>query len=92
MIDIDKLKEALKEIWNGMANRQGFVKEFKLIETTLTELQRLQAKEIPFKPLKSTDPYIFGVCECGKNFECNVDYNSNYCPVCGKRLDWSDKT
>jgi len=91
MIDIDELKESLKEIWNGMANRQGFVKEFKLIEQALAELERLQKKEVAMKPLKSTNPYVFGVCECGKEFEYYEDNNSEYCPECGKRLDWSER-
>lgn len=35
-------KEALKEIFNGMYNKQGFIKEFEVIEQALTELERLK--------------------------------------------------
>jgi len=35
-------KEALKEIYNGMSNNIGFVKEFKNIEQALTELEELK--------------------------------------------------
>jgi len=35
-------KEALKEIFNGMYNKQGFIKEFKVIEQALTELEDLR--------------------------------------------------
>ena len=35
-------KEALKEIYNGMSNNVGFVKEFKNIEQALTELTELK--------------------------------------------------
>ena len=35
-------KEQLKEIYNGMSNNIGFVKEFKNIEQALTELEELK--------------------------------------------------
>jgi hypothetical protein len=35
-------EEALKEIFNGMYNKQGFIKEFKAIEQALTELEVLK--------------------------------------------------
>lgn len=35
-------KEVLKEIFNGMYNKQGFIKEFEVIEQALNELERLK--------------------------------------------------
>ncbi len=35
-------EEALKEIFNGMYNKQGFIKEFKVIEQALNDLERLK--------------------------------------------------
>ena len=35
-------KEALKEIFNGMYNKQGFINEFKVIEQALNDLERLK--------------------------------------------------
>lgn len=35
-------KEALKEIFNGMYNKQGFINEFKVIEQALNDIERLK--------------------------------------------------
>jgi len=61
------------------------------LEQTLTELERLQKKEIAMK-LKNDK------CQsCGKQFYLNtrswdIDLSvvTAYCPDCGQRLDWSD--
>ena len=39
---MNKELEALKEIFNGMYNNQGFIKEFKVIEKALIELNDLR--------------------------------------------------
>jgi hypothetical protein len=90
MIDIDKLKEALKEIWNGMANRQGFVKEFKLIETALSDLERLQIKEEVKELLnnghwESTDAAGNTYAEGHPYYEEEMkEFRDDYtCPICG---------
>lgn len=35
-------EEALKEIFNGMYNKQGFINEFKVIEQALNDIERLK--------------------------------------------------
>jgi len=96
-------KEALKEIFNGMYNKQGFIKEFKAIEQALTELEELKKRDTPMKVKvneiltkgaehkRYTCPscdYFFGYI-CTTTTECNV-LRDNFCHHCGQRLDWSD--
>lgn len=48
-------KEALKKIFKGMYNKQGFIKEFKAIEQALTELEELKRDVKRFIELTFSD-------------------------------------
>ena len=59
--------------------------EFKLIEQALTELERLQKKEIPMKVNGDTNDW-----GC-KNCDSTIEYQYPRCPYCGQALNWSDE-
>ena len=98
-------KEALKEIYNGMSNNIGFVKEFKNTEQALTELEELKKRDTPMKVKvneiltkdaehkRYTCPscdYFFGYI-CTTTTECNI-LRDNFCHHCGQRLDWNNES
>ena len=57
------------------------------INSALTELDRLQKKEVPMKVIY--DEKLKGYCPiCDRTDMIPYDL---YCPKCGQKLDWSDK-
>lgn len=84
-------KEALREIFNGMYNKQGFIKEFKVIE-------KLVERDTPKKPLlvevsaDNAHHYVCSYCNATINIGGSIAYNkvfNIFCKDCGQRLDWS---
>jgi len=96
MIDIEKIREALENlkgidifidgsIWSYTDT--DYEDDIKLIEKALTELDRLQKKEVPMKVIY--DEKLKGYCPiCDRTDMIPYDL---YCPKCGQKLDWSDK-
>lgn len=57
--------------------------------------EKLQEKETPKKVelmrIKKYDGYDIGICDCGTILDTSLIDKINYCPSCGKRIDWSDE-
>lgn len=34
--------------------------------------------------------YDTAICPCGREFEIDYDEHCDYCPSCGRKLDWSE--
>jgi len=82
MIDIEKVKEALDLAINWKA-MTGQPMADEIIEA-LTELERLQKKEVPMKV--NGDENDWGC----KNCDSTIEHQYPRCPNCGQKLDWSE--
>ena len=100
MIDIAKVREALSTIAYAVLDDNGKIiidyhdEECGIIANALTELERLQKKEVAMKPIKGIDGrddcYDCPVCNSIVH-ETYVSHNNKYCNNCGQKLDWNDE-
>ena len=69
-----------------------FNKNYNDYRNDLKVVQELVDKETPVKPYNQ-HLIDFGLGNCGSCEICNclVNYQMEYCPSCGKKLDWSDE-
>jgi hypothetical protein len=101
MIDIEKVREALKRLRNGYddkyykqftnsAEKQD--EDYNTVLKAITELERLQKKETAMKPV-----WHRGLTPLTDHAKCPNCYNTMttryfaYCESCGQKLDWSDE-
>ena len=87
MIDIEKVRKDFTTIKEEFVNQcDNYIRGEKPLSTldkAISELERLQQKETPMKPLNGD------MCpNCKKPLFGEED---SYCPQCGKHIDWSDK-
>ena len=94
MIDIEKVRGHLGNLW-GQTSMSDVGSKCEL-EKALTELERLQKKEVAMKPIQ-VDPspiaYYAYYCPNCDNFLRYSDNSSkhDYCSKCNQKLDWSDE-
>lgn len=43
-----------------------------------------------YEPTTGELVYDTAICPCGREFEIDYDEHCDYCPSCGRRLDWSE--
>jgi hypothetical protein len=82
MIDIEKLRGHLGNLW-AQTSMSDIGSKSKLDEA-LTELERLQKREVAMKPFKSAT-YICPACSK------KIYPMYQYCIHCCQKLDWSDE-
>ena len=85
MIDIEKTREALHTLYIG--NPNDVEEEYKTVKT---ELERLQQKETPMKPILGINHKGRLDCHC-RNCSRDVLLDEKYCSHCGQALDWSQE-
>jgi predicted SprT family Zn-dependent metalloprotease len=100
MIDIKKAKDIIKSLYIAKSaldvsyDKSGWNNEIKLLEEAINELEKLQERETPMKPLR----YDYGGYQCPSCKGLYVqaresdgsEVNLDYCNDCGQRLDWSE--
>ena len=100
MIDIKKVREALKSRFTGYGDNEMLLcyteEQRNMVKQALTELERLQKKEIPMKPIIKMggmgNTWKIPYCPiCDTNLQSSEKYMFKYCPRCGQKLDWSDE-
>lgn len=84
MIDIEKVKQELQKYISEYGMDYYASSHFHLTSEAITELERLQKREMPYKPQMTDSGYY--ACKCTQRMYL-VGYN--YCPQCGQKLDWS---
>lgn len=93
MIETDRIKNALLNV-NALAKNSieyGKARDDQDIDL----IESIVNKEIPKKPFFESNGYADGypvydtwICpRCGHNYEVDSD-KFDYCPKCGKRIDW----
>jgi predicted SprT family Zn-dependent metalloprotease len=100
MIDVVELRKDLEVIGeqatgSKLKDKVNSMIEFNNMFQALTELERLQKKEVAMKPLR----YDYGGYQCpnckGLYVQAresdNSEVNLNHCNDCGQYLDWSDE-
>ena len=86
MIEEHKIIEKLRRARNYLDviyDKSNWWDNCDKLEKAITELERLQQKETPYKPQMSDSGYY--VCKCSQRLPFK-----NYCPQCGQKLDWTD--
>ena len=83
----DKYNTVLTKIKHNEYISQEEINE---IDKALGELERLQKREVPMKPILGTDNRGRLDCLCS-NCSRDVALDEKYCSHCGQRLDWSDE-
>ena len=96
MSDIEKVRKALeivgeaftdeKEIAPYKSLKLNTYQEYKLFDEAITELERLQKKEVPMKLNGDINDWGCKVCDS------TINYQYPRCPFCGQRLDWGDES
>jgi hypothetical protein len=107
MIDIAKVREALNSIgewyvlkgWDRQLLKYVEIENFEVINKALTELERLQKKEVAMKPKIFTQEkgYKIEICpSCEGSIHAlkhwhEINGRGTHCDLCGQKLDWSDE-
>lgn len=91
-----ELQEYVNEYGMDYYAQNHFPKTMKLIqeaEATEKRLQELEKKEMPMKVNKKDFEQIGSVrfYKCPNCKNDDILPVNRYCPICGKRLDWSDE-
>ena len=93
MIEINRIKNALVNVIT-LATHSDYYNKTR-DEEDIYLIKAIVKKEIPKKPFFESDGYADGypvydtcICpRCGHNYEVDSD-KFDYCPKCGKRIDW----
>ena len=93
MIETDRIKNALVNVI-VIAKHSDYYENVR-DEEDIDLIEEIVKKEIPKKPYFESDGYADGypvydtwICpRCGHNYEVDSD-KFDYCPKCGKRIDW----
>ena len=75
----NKYQEALNEMYAVLNDSERWHEKKSL-------LQELVEKETPLKPYN-----IFNIKPNCRNCDAKLTTVENYCPNCGKKIDWSDE-
>ena len=99
MIDIGKVRNAVEYMNYGYGEYFGD-REKDLVEQAINELERLQEKEKPMKPVikiiyggtsgMNYEQYLCPNCNHGSIFIGNYNDKVTHCFSCGQKLDWSE--
>lgn len=93
MIEINRIKNSLVNVIT-LATHSDYYNKTR-DEEDIYLIKAIVKKEIPKKPFFESDGYADGypvydtwICpRCGHNYEVDSD-KFDYCPKCGKRIDW----
>lgn len=96
MTEKDRIKNALVNV-TVIAKHSDYYDSVR-DEEDIDLIEEIVKNEIPKKPYFESDVYADGypvydtwICpRCGANYEVDSD-KFDYCPHCGKRIDWSDE-
>jgi len=99
MTDVKKVREELQDVVNEYGMDYYVDNHFPLTINALTELERLQKKEVPMKPKIFTQEkgYKIEICpSCKGSIHAlkhwhEINGRGTYCDLCGQKLDWSDE-
>lgn len=83
-----------QEAWNSvyfLAHKSPYYKEWD--DEDIKLIQDLVEKEIPIKFVKSyskhgTESWLCP--NCRRKLKREWQFNNNYCPKCGQKIEWSD--
>lgn len=101
---IKKILYELKDIDTQEGTIEDFNKyynklELKHLSRVKQDLERLAEIDKPCKlnyegdrydPTTGELVYDTAICPCGREFEIDYDEHCDYCPSCGRKLDWSE--
>ena len=97
MIDIAKVRGHLGNLW-GQTSMSDIGSKCEL-DKAITELERLQKREVPMKPQIFTQEKGFEIEICPsckgsihalKHWH-EINGRGIHCDLCGQKLDWSDE-
>lgn len=96
MTETDRIKNALVNVIT-LAEHSCYYEKPR-DDQDIDLIESIVKKEIPQKPDFVSDGYAYGypvydtwICpRCGHNYKTEFDHY-NYCPHCGKRIDWEEQ-
>lgn len=62
------------------------------VQYSINNFYKLVKRELPLRPLvnlnRSSDEKHWQCPSCDSEYTTDPDYNYDYCPNCGQRIDW----
>ena len=96
MTEVESIKDALVNVITLATHSDYYNKDRD--DKDIYLIKAIVKKEIPKKPFFESNGYADGypvydtwICpRCGTNYEVDSD-KFDYCPKCGKRIDWEEE-